>query len=238
MNKFIKQIWQSTLLVLIIVIFSNQGVYAESLCVFYPTPQRPHVLRQKISEVFPPDIEITVYGRYSDFKKAILTAHPDALIAKPPTIRQLKGYSVKLNGSLKGSSDESYIFLSIDKKIDPGSIANIKIGMVGILDRKQMKQFVGRYFTATPKLKRVLKIEDLLQLLTFKMVDAVLIPEYHVSYFKKRSKLNFIVTPVSKMRTGIISLAVKEGKIASSVVKAVSMMNDDIMTLLGIDKWK
>ncbi|MCP4351147.1 MAG: hypothetical protein GY795_37255 [Desulfobacterales bacterium] len=238
MNKFIKQLRQNILLILIIIIFSAQGVYAESLFVFYPTPQRPHVLRQKMSEVFPSNIEIKVYGRYSDFEKKTRTASPDAVITKFPVIRQLSGYSVKMNGSRGGSTDESYVFLSIDEKIDPGNIKGMKIGVVGILGRKQMNQFVSNYFKAAPKLKRVLKIEDLLQLLTFKMVKAILIPECHVSFFKKRSELNFVVTPVPNMQTGIVSLAVKDENSTSSVAEIVKKMNNDIMNLLGIDKWE
>ncbi|RLC11206.1 MAG: hypothetical protein DRI57_19260 [Deltaproteobacteria bacterium] len=236
MSKFNKYLWQSILLVFLLIFCSRAG-YAESLYVFYPTTQRPRVINKKMTEVLP-GIEITVFGRYRDFEKKIGTAPPDAILAKGPVVRQVAGYSIKLRGIRDGSADEPYMLLSVDEKVDPGNLAGEAVGVVGILGRKGMKKFVGSYFRPAPKLRRVLKIEDLLELLVFKMVKAVIIQDHYVSYFKKRSRLNFVVTPIPKMRTGIIALALKKEGDASLVVKAVKGMDNKVMLLLEIDKWE
>lgn len=236
-NKVSKKLQMSVLLASVIIILSGQCAYAESLYVFYPTIQRPHVIRQKMNKGFS-NIELSVFGRFRDFKKKIASAPPDAILTKTPVIEQIGGYSIKLRGSRDGSADEPYVLLSVNRKTDMESISGTAIGILGILDRKGMKQFVGDYLSPLPKLRRVLKLEDLLDLLTLKMAEAVLIPEYYVSYYKKRSELNFAVTSVPDMRIGIIALAVKDEKSASSVVKAVKNMDNVIMTILGIDKWE
>ncbi len=238
-DKFYYNMRHSVLLLILImfVFFLCPNAYSESLFVFYPTKQRPHVIRKKLNEAFP-KMKIVVFGRYKDFKKEIKNASPDAILTKIPMIEQIGNYSVKLKGNRGGSTDEPYVFLSVNEKIDLNGLSKLKVGVLGILDRKGMKSFIGKYFSPVPKLKRVLKIEDLQELLTFNMVKAVLIPEYHVGYYKKRSKLNFIVTPAPNMSVNIIALAVKDETRASLLIKAVRNMDDAIGDLLGIDKWE
>ena len=101
-----------------------------------------------------------------------------------------------------------------------------------------MKTFVGRYFRAPPKLKRVSKMEDLLHLMTLNMAKAVLIPENDVAYFKEMSRLDFVLTPVPEMRVGIIALAVRKGKNANATLRHFTDMDDKNKALLDIDDWR
>ncbi|MDM8565985.1 hypothetical protein QUF74_10075 [Candidatus Halobeggiatoa sp. HSG11] len=216
--------------------FSVQSAYAESLYVFYPSTLRTQFMQKKLTNALP-GIEIRVFGRYKDFKSKIKADSPEVILAKMPVIKRLKNYVPKLNGSRKNETKEPYVFLSVteNKKPNPNNMAGMTIGVFDILGRKGMKELVGNYFKPIPKLKRVSKMEDLLQLLTFNMVNAVLIPEIHVKYFKEISKLNFVITPVPKMQVGIISLAVRNNGNATNILKVFTNMNSKLKKPLGID---
>ncbi|RLC14657.1 MAG: hypothetical protein DRI57_14130 [Deltaproteobacteria bacterium] len=235
MIRFNRYFLPSAILIFAAIFFSRTG-YSETLYVFYPTTTRSQIVQKELDRVCP-GIEITVFGRYEDFKAKIGMNSPDAILTKDPVIRQIGGYLTKMEGARKGATDEPYVLVSVDKKVDPHNIGNAPIGIFDILGRKGMKKFVSRYFTATPRLRRVSKMEDMLQLLTFNMADAILIPEIHVNYFKEISKLNFAVTPVPGMRVGIIALGVKQGKHAPQIIKGLSGMDNKIKALVEVDDW-
>ncbi len=226
----------STVLIFITIFFSRTGC-SETLYVFYPTTVRSQIVQKELSKACP-GVEITVFGRYKDFEAKLGMNFPDAILTKLPVISQFGGYSVKLKGTRKGSADEPYVLLSANKKVDPDNIANLSIGTFDILGRKGMKQFVSKYFATEPGLRRVSKIEDLLQLLTFNMADALLIPEIHVNYFKEISKLNFMVTPVPKMRIGIVGLGMRQGQNAPLILKGLTETDNKTKALLEVDDWK
>jgi hypothetical protein len=218
-------------------IFLVQPVYAERLYVFYPSVVRTQIMQKKLSRALP-GVEIRVFGRYRDFKAKTKADSPDAILSKAPIIKQLRGYSIKQKGIRDDETNESYVLLSVGKRINPANMANTTIGVFDILGRRGMKKFIGQYFSVTPRLKRVSKMEDLLQLLTFNMVDAILIPEIYVEYFKGISKLYFIKTSVPNMRVGIVALAVKKRRYATHILRSLTSMNNDFKTLLDIDNWE
>jgi len=210
---------------------------AETLYIFYPSTIRPVLMQQKMTESCP-GIRIKVFGRFTDFETEVLADKPDAILTKYPVIQQIGGYSVALKGSRKGETEEAVILVSADEKIDLNTISSISIGMFDILGRDGMKKTAAGYFSVEPKLRLVSKIEDMLQILTLNMVKAILIPENHFSYFKELSDMNFAVTPLPNVRTGIIALALKEGGSAVLSVKALTEMDSKSMTMLEVDKWE
>ncbi|MEK8021278.1 MAG: hypothetical protein VSS75_030765 [Candidatus Parabeggiatoa sp.] len=218
-------------------IFLVQPLYAERLYVFYPSVMRTQIMQKKLSRALP-GIEIRVFGRYRDFKAKTKTDSPDAIISKAPVIKHLGDYLIKLKGIRDDETNESYVLLSVGKRVNPANMARTTIGVFDILGRKGMKKFIGHYFRPKPRIKRVSKMEDLLQLLTFNMVDAILIPEINVEYFKGISKLYFIKTPVPNMRVGIVALAVKKRRNASHILRSLTRRNNNLKTLLDIDNWE
>ncbi len=236
MDKYIRQLLKSAILIWILIFFGRVG-YSETLYVFYPSTISSQVMEKKLGEACR-GVQITVFGRYKDFEAKVGMDSPDAILTKEPVISHAGGYSIQKKGTRKGSADEFYVLLSADKKVDPANIANKPIGIFDILGRKGMKKFISRYFSPPPRLKRVSKMEDMLQLLTFNMAEAVLIPEIYVKYFKEISKLKFVVTPVQKMRIGIIALGVKQGRSAPLTLKGFTRMDSKTKALLEVDNWK
>jgi len=220
----------------VVFLFSPDS-HAESLYVFIPSKLRPVVMQEKLLQACP-GIDIMVFGRHKDFANQVKANSPDAILTKIPVIENIGGYAVCLKGGRGGSADELYILLSVNKKVEPANIGKLKIGVFDILGRKKMKTFIGKFFNPVPKLKRVSKMEDLLQLLTFNMADAVLTPENTAPYFKEISNLNFVTTPVPDMKTEIVSLAQKDGTAASKTIEAIKKMDAKTMALLEVDTWK
>ncbi len=235
-SKYSKYIWPAAVIFLI-VLFCSVRCFAETLYVFYPTTLSSKAMQTEIKNICP-GIDITVFGRYRDFSVRVKEAPPDAILTKTQVVETIENFSVKLNGSRKGSAEEPYVFLSVDQKIDTGSIADITVGVLDILGRKGMTELVGKFFSPPPKIKRVTKMEDLLSLLTFDAAKAILIPEHYVAHFKKISQLNFAITPAKEMKTGIVALAVKNGGSADATVTAIKGMDSAGTSLLEVDNWQ
>lgn len=221
----------------LLMIFMSRNAFSESLFVFYPIAERPNVIQTKLSEVCP-GIEVTVFGRISDFDATVKENPPDAILSKPVVVQLFQNYKIQLQGVRQGNTEESYVLLSVDKGVDVNGLSDATIGMIDILGRKEMALFVEGFFSSAPKLKRVTKMEDLLPLLTFNMCSAILIAENAVGYFKSISQLNFVITPSPGMKTGIIALAVKNGSNAGQIINAIKEMGSGVNTLLEVDSWK
>ena len=236
-RTFVLKLSIDFMMIALFLLHSGGDLLAETLYVFYPIAERPNVIQTKLSESCP-GVDITVFGRINDFDAKMKEAPPDAILSKPVVIAMQGNYAVQLQGVRGGGTDESYVFLSVDKGVDPAGLASATVGVLDILSRKEMTAFVEGFIKPTPQLKRVTKMEDLLPLLTFNMASAILISENAVNYFKSVSQLSFVVTPASGMKTGIIALAVKKDGQANNTIKAIKEMKGDINTLLEVDSWK
>jgi hypothetical protein len=211
---------------------------ADKIYVFYPTTVRPQVVQQNLLKACL-GAEIIVFARYNDFIAKTVLDSPAAVITKTIVLEQMGNYAIKLNGAFKGTTDEQYVILSVNEKLDPTMItAETMIGMIDFLGRKEMAAFISSFFTISPKLKRVTKIEDLLPLLTFNMSQGILISEREVSYFKQTSNLNFIVTALAKSKVGIVALGIKNNTTSPEILKAIKGLDNETNAMLGVDQWK
>lgn len=218
----------------IALLFSSLS--AEKLYVFYPTTIRPSVLQKKLKEACPA-IDITVFGRYKDFIAQINIAPPDAIIVKPDLLKQLPDYEKNLSGVKQGKADEPYFLLSIDKNIDLSKIGQEVIGIVDFLGRKETAKLVASFFTPSPKIKRVIKIEDLLPLLIFNMATSLFLCEDDIAYLKETSKLNFMVTNLPNVKIGLISLAIRKKSSSELIVKSIKGLSNELNLIFTIDEW-
>ncbi len=210
---------------------------AETLYLFYPTTTSSAAMQSQLKNSFP-DIDLTVFARHKDFSSQVKLTPPDAVLTKLAVIKSLPDYTVIIQGSRSGSNIENYVLMSVDAAVDPGGLTDITIGVLDILGRYEMKNFVGEYIKPTPKLKRVTKVEDLLPLLTFDMAKAILIPENQQDYFKSISNMNFVSVPVPGMKIGIVNLGVKQGANVDKIINAVKNMRAEDLALFEVDKWK
>jgi hypothetical protein len=228
--------WLQVLFIPIFLIATGSSVETETLYVFYPTPMTTAALQAKLSEACP-GMEITVFSRLRDFEDSVRSDKPDAILTKPIIIEKIGGYVVKLKGSRKENTEEPY-FLVSDKTISINQLANKSVGILDMIGKKEMDAFVGKYLNPIPELKRVSKIDDLLLLLTFNMAEGILIPEIYIKYYREKSKLNFVVSPVPNMKSGIVAVGVRQEKEAATAIKLLTALNKQYLELLEIDQWK
>ncbi len=209
----------------------------EKLYVFYPTIFRPGEVQEEMQAVFG-EVAVTVFGRFKDFKQRLKSDAPDALLAKTDFIQALGEYKVALKGLRNGNENAKYVIMSINKLLHPDSIsAETVLGVIDVFGRKGMKAWVDDIFPTKPKIKRVTKVEDLLPLLRFNLVNGVLIEDVFVEYFKSTSQLELAVTPI--LETGeIIALGIKEGADTKKSINLLKDANKLLKSFFLVDVWK
>jgi hypothetical protein len=199
---------------------------------------RPQAVQDKIQKCVQ-GVDVIVFGRYNDFKAKMEIEPAQIIITKPALIEQFSGYDLKVRGMRAGKTDEIYVLLSINNRMDLAGVSTeTVIGVIDILGRNGMSTFVQQFFPVIPKLKRVTKVEDLLPLLTFNMAAAILIQEPAIQYFKTTSNLNFAITKLPESKDGIVALAVKNGKNADKVAAALKSADKELCSYFEVDLWK
>ncbi len=215
----LKNIIKGGFLCLLLINFS----FGEKLYIYYPSTLKSNIVQQKIQSVAG-DVTVTVFGKYRDFSMKAAMDKPDAVLTK--ALGALPGYAIGLNAHRNGIKAEKYVLLSVDNPIDIATITpTTVIGVVDFERRNEMNSFVTTLLTKKAKVKHVTKVEDLLPLLTFKMAQGVIVPETDVEFFRKKSNLNFVMTPLSG-NTNIALVAtngagIKSLEVAKKVVEVV-----------------
>ena len=238
LKERLKTPWLACLIVASLgLVWSPQVAQAEtepSIFVFLPNDLRARAFEKLLTSSMP-GVDVTVFGRLKDFQNNIKKTPPDAALTLRALLNEQKGVSSILQGADKGNVQEAYVLVAVDAKIDvePTSV----IGVVDVLGRKKMTKFVSQILSSKTKVKRVAKPEDLLSLLQFKMVDAILIPKASVANLKSKTELNLIVTDAP----GTVYLPAlgfftdtHQDKLAS----AVKGLDGEISKLIRVNSWR
>lgn len=211
------------------------SVQAESLFVFLPTEVRAKVMQQQISQVCP-ELEVRVFGRGKDFRRQIKNSPPNGVLSLMPIIERLGTFDMVLQGSKNGQTQENYVIVSVGQPLNVQDMAQKKIGVVDLLGRKPMGEFIAKVFPVAVKLKRVTKTEDLLPLLTFGSVEAVLVSESHFLQLKAKSNLKLVASR-SNLSMSLVNLALNGINAKEKLLRCISRFDDEINSTLGVDKW-
>jgi hypothetical protein len=216
-----------------------QAADKPSMFVYLPSDVRPNAFQKMLNSAIP-DVNVTVFGRVKDFQKNIKKQPPDAILSYRPVIDNEQGISVGLQGINKGSPNESYVLISVGKKVELKAEKQLTIGIVDLLGRKKMANFVSKMIQTSqkPKIKRVSKPEDLLSLLQFKVADAVLIPEKDVKVFKSKSKLDLQVTPISGAKVGLPALGFLSETNKKMIQTAVKKLQGKVQDIMRVSSWR
>lgn len=209
----------------------------EKLFVFYPSLVRPIVIQDALAKKCP-GLEVTVFGRQADFQAMVEKERPQAILAQAPVLRQYPDYPLKLQGMRNGTATEPYVLLSIDNPIDKGRMDTLTLGVVGMLERKEMARFVGDLMPGTSRINRVTKVEDLLPLLIFHSAAAVLVSETNMRELQKKSQARLVATILENGRVGLMALGIREEPRMEEITKAIKALPAGDAMLLGVDAWK
>ena len=220
---------------LIFSLFFITPAYALDLYIFKPTKEKATVVQDMIQKHCP-DINVTVFGRVKDFIDQIESAKPSAIISLLPVVNQYNTYTILSKGALNGVTQEPYVFISIDKPIDPKNIEKMSLGVIDILGRKGMTSYIAELFGKKIEIKRVTKTEDLIPLLTFNAVDALLITKSVFDEIKSTSQLNFVET-ATELKIGLSTVATMNAEDQGKLKACVAKLPKDTNAILGVEKW-
>jgi hypothetical protein len=232
--------WSGTVCVASVVGTSHlrnaQAQPRPSLLVYLHTEAKSAVLESALKERLPA-LEITVFGRFTDFEDALTARKPDAVLAILPLLVSQR-IPVALQGLRENNEREPYVLLSSGASLD-GSLSGKVIGVVDLLGRAGTQDFVGRLLkTPDLKFKRVTKIEDLLPLLQFSAAEGVLVPAVAVKSLTERSRLPLRVKNLDDAMVGLPAVGLLNVAARSLIVGQLQALDAATKRLLGIDRWR
>ncbi|WP_437726092.1 hypothetical protein [Sorangium sp. So ce861] len=206
-----------------------------TLYVYAVTPLRARALEQKIEEAMP-GVDVTVFGKLSDFKTALEVNPPNAALSPRPVLASLNR-GVDLQGLRAGSDAEQYLLVST-KLLARDMLSSFRYGIVDLVERKSLPRFVAGLLGVNdaPEVQRVTKIEDLLQLLQFQTADAVLLPERFRADFESKSKMSFTILSLSTAKVGLVAVTFLSER--QSIEGAIRRLPKHVLADLGVDEWR
>lgn len=183
-----------------------------------------------------PEIDTTVFAKIKDFEELIQRIPPDAILSYAPVVNNKIQYSSLIQGYKQGQPDENYVLVSLDKAVDINQLSSLKIGVLDILGRKAMKSFINKKLGAKVKIARVTKTEDILNLLTFGLVDAIFVSQQRYNKFHIHSQLPLVATQLN-LKMDLAVLAVKNHESKELFLNCFNRLSKQTNTLLGVDQW-
>lgn len=214
--------------------------------IFYPSMARPLAIQEALSKKCP-GLDITVFGRLTDLQALVGRERPQAILAQNAVLGLFPEYPLRLQGTRNGAETEDFVLLSIDKPFDLAKVTGASIGVVGMLDRKEMDGFVGGLVAGAPRVNRVTKVEDLLPLLLFQSVGAVLVSEANMREFRKKSQARLVEVKLEKGKVGLLAAGILPSAAGADgakvpdereILSALKALDVGTLSLLGVDGWK
>lgn len=226
-------------LALLIPLFSAREVPAEDrprLVVYLHTAIRARALESALQQELPA-VDVLVVSRHRDFARE-LAQRPDAALALQPVLRD-QGWNSELFGTRSGDDSEPYVLLSIGAGVDAARSAQLVLGAVDLMGRERTSAFVAGLLDSAviPSIKFVIKTEDLLPLLQFRSVDAVVLSDIEANRIKRISKLDLRITPLSK-RVGLAAVVFTTPRGRTLIKPGIQALTPDTLSKLGVEAWR
>jgi hypothetical protein len=220
-------------------LFSARELGAEDrprLVVYLHTTIRARALENALQHELPA-VDVLVVSRHRDFARE-LSQRPDAALALQPVLRD-QGWSSELAGTRNGEDTEPYVLLSIGTGVDAARSAHLVLGAVDLMGRERTGAFVAGLLDSAviPTIKYVIKTEDLLPLLQFRSVDAVVLSDYEANRIKRISKLDLRITPLSK-RVGLAAVVFTTPRGRTVIKPGIVALTPDTLSKLGVEAWR
>ncbi len=183
-----------------------------------------------------PGVEVTVFGRIRGFQAA-LAERPDGVIARSVVLESF-GLEPELKGYNGSSPTEPYVLASVGKPVTPSQLAGKTLGVVDILGRHKMDEFVGLLLDGVePRLKHVTHERDLLALLHFDTADAVVTSERWVKVLSEKTEMNLKTTPIRR-QVGLVAVAFPNPGAKGVLMNGVKSAGSGFNRALGVTQWR
>lgn len=228
--------WALLVLSLLVVAAPLAADDPPRLVVYLHTPIRARALESALQHELP-GVDVLVVSRHRDFARE-LTQSPDAALALEPVLRE-QGWRCELSGTRGGDDTEPYVLLSIGSGVDAARSSELVLGAVDLMGRERTAAFVAGLLEASvvPSIKYVIKTEDLLPLLQFRSVEAVVLSDYEANRIKRISKLDLRVTPLAK-RVGLAGVVFTTPRGRSLIKPGIQALTPETLSKLGVEAWR
>ena len=206
------------------------------LVVYLQTSIKPHALQSALAQKLI-GVDVIVLGRYRDFQRE-LESGPDAVVALG-SVLDFCGLRADLHGTRGGQEMERYVLLSIGASIDRARFQSVALGAVDLVGREGTGKFVARLLglSAPPNITYVVKTEDLLPLLQFRSVEAVVVSEREAQGIKGLSVLD-LKTTVLEGGVPLPGIAFRTPAGAQQIKPKILMLDRDANRKLEVDGWR
>ena len=204
--------------------------------VFEPfTSHSEKELQASLSSTFP-GVEISIFTRFRDFREALSKDLPDAVVTRPLVLDAFPELPlvVQLRGSQSGSATEFFAILA-HKSLEGKK--SLVLGAVDIKGRRQTSAWLERVLPQKKiRLKAVSKMEDLMSLLLFDYVDAIVVPLRDVAWFQsKTEKALFIQKKQFLVRLPVIATMPRSD--SNLILEALKNYESFGGQGLGVERW-
>ena len=223
--------------VFLALFLSTSVVFAKpKVVVHLPIDVKAKTLQKQLAEQLP-SLEVIVYGRSSDFHKAIKKQDGDAFLAFRVALEKGKvPVTVSIQGLIKGEGVEPYYLIGTSA---PDLTESSKMATRDLLGRRAMPKFVNQALGFTKvKVKVANKTEDLLTLLQLNQVDLLLVRKSSIEKVQAKSNQKLETKKLSSMVFGLPAVGILNKEVEKAVVDAFLGMSTEAKKGLGVETWK
>lgn len=181
--------------------------------------------------------EVVTFGRIRDLESKLKSKPPVAIMARTAVLDMLN-LSRTVQGQNNGEPAESLVFLTTGVT-DRSTLLAKPVGVLDILGRSRIQEYYSKLLQVDQKIrfKRVTKLEDLLSLLQFKVVDGVLISESQADLLLSKTKMKLVVAPVEGVEVGFPAVGFVGGQPDGALIKSIVNMSPETREVIGVDQW-
>lgn len=208
---------------------------ATDIWVFEPfTSQSEKELKAGLSQAFP-GVHLSIFTRFRDFRKALGKNLPDAILTRPLVLEAFPSIPlvIQFQGSQSGSSMEPFAFIA-NKPL--GGKEEMILGAVDIKGRKETSAWLEEALPEkTVRLKAVSRMEDLMSLLLFDYVDAIVVPTRDIQWFQDKTEKPLLIQD-HQFKVGLPVIATLPQVDHQQLIQALQKVKIDDQGM-GVDKW-
>lgn len=210
---------------------------SELMYVFFPSTTRAKVMQEKITALCP-EVSVVVFGRQRDFSKSLISDPPNFVLAPGLVTNSITQYQTVLKALRGNFTDQDYFLVSVNAAIPIKTLSGKRVGAVDLLDARRMNKFLNDKLNAKLRVKRVTKVEDLLPLITFNVVDAIFVSETDLEFLRGKTELDLVSQKIS-IRLGVATLSEKQSSSGSrNSISCVANFDSELNSMFGVQKWK
>lgn len=195
-------------------------------------------LEELVSQALPGS-EVTVFSRVKDLEDAMQAKPPGALLSYPPVHAKFQ-LTPALRGLAKQKDWEPYVSMSVGKALAKADLVGKTIGVLDTLGRKETTDHVTSILGGMSdfKLKRVIKLEDMLPLLQFGAAEALILPASAATEIRSRSQQELAVSEIEGARAELPAVAAPGGNMVPALKDRFVGMDSKVKAALGVESWR